>query len=56
MTIDELVNKIDSEPAKQEVQAEQTSIVETPPETNKEKDMLPCGQEFEEYCESRKRK
>ena len=56
MTIDELVAKLD-EPAKQEQEnkAEGQSIVETAP-TQTEESVMPYGQQFEEYCESKKRK
>lgn len=58
MTIDELITKIDNEPAKQEsTEAPKVETpVEAPTETPKEEDMLPIGNEFADYCESKKRK
>ena len=56
MTIDELVAKLD-EPAKQEqeTKVEGHPVVETAP-TQTEENVMPYGQQFEEYCESKKRK
>lgn len=54
MTIDELVAKLD-EPAKQEQETKvegQTVIEAAPTEEN----VMSYGREFEEYCESKKRK
>ena len=56
MTIDELITKIDNEPKEAPAAQTETQVVDTPPETNKEEDMLPIGKDFEEYCEQRKRK
>jgi hypothetical protein len=58
MTIDELITKIDNEPAKQEnTEAPKVETpVEAPTEVKKGEDMLPIGQQFADYCESKKRK
>ena len=57
MTIDELIQKIDGQPkASQETAPEAKAVVETTQTADKEADMLPIGQQFEEYCESKKRK
>jgi len=52
MTLDELITKVDNEPAKTEqpVQETQTTPVE------QTEDLLPIGAQFAEYCESKKRK
>ena len=56
MTIDDLIQRIDEQPKVEQKATEAQTVVETPTETGKEADMLPIGQQFEEYCESKKRK
>ena len=57
MTIDDLIQRIDNEqPKETPVEKTEASVVETPPEADKEEDMLPMGEQFREYCESKKRK
>ena len=58
MTIDELITKIDNEPAKQDTTEapKVETLVEAPTDAPKEENMLPIGQQFADYCESKKRK
>ena len=59
MTIDDLIQRIDNEQPKAEqtaTEAKEGPVVETPPEVKAEEDMLPMGEQFREYCESKKKK